>query len=163
MRILTLGLLANLLSAACANVDGPAASLPDVGTPEAGSQTTCTSDALSGGEAGAFADAFVEPQYAMKSRTPELGATVCNVVLHGWKFAASGTPPSLYWAVGPRHDAGKLPTGPYSYITSDGKSFKLNKTVKWPGPGSHVHMVALDSNQKLILDPLFEYDLAPTE
>ncbi len=146
--------------AGCANL-GTTGGGKDAG-PSDSAATSCVFDVTDQHD-GAFTDVFADPQYAVIARSPQLGATTCGPVDHWWTFAATGVPPELKFGPGPRHTAGPLPAGPYTFTTYDSHTFHLGKTVLWPGPGTHVHLLAYDPSNKLILDPFFEYEIAPLQ
>lgn len=159
------GIAVAFLAAGCADLSSPAThgtaliATDGADSPDAKAASSCAADALHGGDAAAFTDAFVDPQYAVAQRQPDLGSAVCQPVDHWWTFASTGVPPSLKLGFGTRHDAGDLPGAKYTYSTADQHTFHIAPTITWPGPGHHVHLVAFDAAGKTILDPFFEYDV----
>lgn len=149
------------LLTACADLSPASGSATDATASDAAAAANCAFDGDATQSKVIFQDVFADPQYALESREPALGATVCGAVEHRWTFVAKGLPPMLYIGLGPRHTAGDLPPGPYTTKTYDQHTFFLNKPIIWPGPGTHVQMEAYNSKGKLILDPYFEYDLVP--
>lgn len=143
----------------CANLSGPAlAGVADSSAGDAGAYG-CTRD---GDLATYDAKIVADPQYELAWRMPALGATVCNGVVHSWVAKTQGTP-KFTWSLGPRHTAGNFPVTEIIKSSADGGQFTVSKPFVWAGPGTHVHLVARNEAGAVVLDPFFEYDIAPAE
>jgi predicted small secreted protein len=146
------------LCAGCANTDGGSGATTDTDAADTTSKA-CFVDVNTSLDTAAFNDVFQDPQYAIIAREPNLGQTVCQPVDHWWTMFATGMPPTFFLNTGKRHTAGDIPQQNYQVTTADQHTFHLNKTVVWPGPGTHVHLRLVDDKGKVLVDPYFEYDV----
>ena len=97
-------------------------------------------------------------QLNLSTRSPDLGAVDVsnNAVL---SFSLDKQEPGRFGVVqGNRHTAG-VPVVSFVFQGVDAQNFETVEPVLWPGPGTHVHLVALNPDGQVLVDPLLEYEL----
>jgi len=97
-------------------------------------------------------------QLNLSVRSPDLGASdVANDIT--LSFSLDKQEPGRFGVVqGFRHTAG-APIEDFVFQGVDAQNFETTQGVLWPGPGTHVHLVAVGPEGQVLVDPLLEYDL----
>jgi hypothetical protein len=96
---------------------------------------------------------------SLNNRNPTLDEqAVDNGVKLG--FSLNAQEPGRFGVIqGFRHTAG-VPSDEFLFQGVDAQNFETIDVVVWPGPGTHVHLVAMGPDGAVLVDPLLEYDLA---